>query len=411
MYPYTKELTLDEALELQQKIKSNQMSNIGMCISSTDMVNTDLSWLDVDYIYKRKDKKRVISITGFDYATHILKQATPPEGYGYPNKELGRGTYNGLQWANGIILDGVVKEWEIINHPELNYTDNYYSVNQHSINPYSIDKWYEVAFRLTDLARVEGETVTPFELPKQEKPLGYNSAYTPPIESKIEINLGQAKWLKEKEQRFTYWLNGVIYKDGLFIEADIYNVRNGDKYELLTSTYNDLPQEFKDLAREEAESEATKPLNQKSFGEIFEESAKNNMWPERPDARPSKQEQTFGQFMGKVLEAVDWESKYHELEKIVDELKTKNEELATAALNLSHNIATTHQTNEKNLQDSLLEAQNTIAIYEKRISDLDYYKSISDDYVKAFEQRDAAKETLKQAEINLIEARNDYYPY
>jgi hypothetical protein len=366
MYPYTTQLTLDEALNLE-KVNKTALVYDSDYEDSLGCNPDELDNWDIPSIYRQGD---YLSCDALTYATYILNQATPPEGWGYAAYELSSGRYDSLPYFY-YDVDAGWKSGVFETFGEKKKENKIY--------------WNRNAFRLTDLARVE--------------------------EQKTEINLGQAKWLKEKEQRFTYWLNGVIYKDGLFIEADIYNVRNGDKYELLNSTYNALPQEFKDLAREEAESEATKPLNQKSFGEIFEESAKNNMWPERPDARPSKQEQTFGQFMGKVLEAVDWESKYHELEKIVDELKTKNEELATAALNLSHNIATTHQTNEKNLQDSLLEAQNTIAIYEKRISDLDYYKSISDDYVKAFEQRDAAKETLKQAEINLIEARNDYYPY
>ena len=332
MYPYTKQLTLDEALNLEKVNKtalvydSDYEDSLG---SNPDELD---NW-DIPSIYRQGD---YLSCDALTYATYILNQATPPEGYGYAAysvdtnsrySQLPYLSYSTGQWQHGV--------QELFTAAD--------DVN-----------WHLFCFRLTDLARVEGETVTPFELPKQEKPLGYNSAYTPPIESKIEINLGQAKWLKEKEQRFTYWLNGSIYADGLFIEADIYNVRDGDKYEILTSTYNTLPQEFRDLAISKMEtteipSAIKRPLN-----------------------CCQKCDETYRELTAKIA---DWEAKYNES------------------------------------RESLLEAQNTIAIHEKRIRDLEYYKSISDDYVKAFEQRDAAKETLKQAEINLIEARSNYYPY
>jgi hypothetical protein len=226
MYPYTKELTLDEALNILTNAKCQSYE---------------------------KDGK--VYLTALDYATHILKQQRPPEGWWHAAYPLDSGRYDLLEY---MIF---TKDWNLGYHSKFKETDDY----SHLDIP-----WNNYAFKLTDLAKVEASS----------------------------------------------------------------------------------------------EMEPT------------EESARANVWPERPDAiRPAKQEQTFGQFVGKVLGAVDWEAKYNES------------------------------------CERLLEAQNTIAIQEKRIRDLEHYKSISDDYVKAFERRDTAKDVLKQAEINLIEARSEYYPY
>ena len=54
MYPYTKELTIDEALNILLNAKCQSYENDGK-----------------------------IYLTALDYATHILKQAAPPEGWGY----------------------------------------------------------------------------------------------------------------------------------------------------------------------------------------------------------------------------------------------------------------------------------------------------------------------------------------
>jgi len=301
MYPYTKELTLDEAQTLQQKIKAGEMPDIEIYFQyfRTDDHHGNLGSYYLDRCYK--DNNNAILLTALDYATHILNQLAPPEGWGYAAYPLDSGKYDKLPY---LVL---VNSWG----------EGWYSQYKESIT-FSKEEWIRYAFKLTDLARVEAE-----------KP---EVKSTPPI----------ADW-------------------------------------------------------------------------------EGTAFPERPDAiRPAKQEQTFGQFVGKVLEKIDWEAKYNSL--LIDEKQLQEErntwrdkysELAdrfNAQAQDSSNLFL-DATEKATLQDSLLEAQNTIAIQEKRIRDLEHYKSISDDYVKAFERREAAKENLKQAEINLIEARNEYYPY
>jgi hypothetical protein len=209
MYPYLKELDLGQALQLKDLHPE-------VLVFAENVEPIKILYKFIQPIYEQGGK---VFITALDYATHILKQKTPPEGYGYPAYELGSGRYDELPY---YLIDDE-KKWIEGRYSEYQKTDATCK-----------NDWYRYAFRLTDLARVEGTDT-----------------------DKTEINLGQAKWLKEKEQRFTYWLNGVIYKDGLFIEADIYNVRDGDKYEILTSTYNTLPQEFRNLASSEMETTVT----------------------------------------------------------------------------------------------------------------------------------------------------------
>jgi hypothetical protein len=298
MYPYTKQLTLDEALKLSEVNETALAYHLNyrdIYGENPDKLN---NW-DIPSIYNQGD---YLSCDALTYATYILNQATPPEGWGYAalsvdnNKRDIFGRYSQLPY-----LSYSTGKWEHGVQELFTVADD--------------ENWYLFCFPLEDLARVEA--------------------------------------MSEKE--------------------------------------------------------------------IAEESAKANTWPERPDAiRPAKQEQTFGQFVDKVLDVVDWEAKYNSL--LIDEKQLQEErntwrnkysELAdrfNAQAQESSNLFL-DAAERATLQDSLLESQNTIAIQEKRIRDLEHYKSISDDYVKAFENRDAAKDTLKQAEINLIEARSEYYPY
>jgi len=112
MYPYTKELTLDEAL------------------------NTLLNAKCQSY---EKDGK--VFLTALDYATHILKQAAPPEGYGYAAYELGSGRYDSLPYYL------LINERNWMEGMEANYALS---------NADCKNDWNRYAFRLTDLARVEG---------------------------------------------------------------------------------------------------------------------------------------------------------------------------------------------------------------------------------------------------------------
>jgi hypothetical protein len=119
MYPYTKELTLDEAL------------------------NTLLNAKCQSY---EKDGK--VFLTPLDYATHILKQAAPPEGYGYAAYELGSGRYDELPYCFNF-------DKHLWRNSEAGFS---------STRTVAKD-WYEVAFPLTDLARVEGTDTDKTEPP------------------------------------------------------------------------------------------------------------------------------------------------------------------------------------------------------------------------------------------------------
>lgn len=122
MYPYTKELTLDEAL------------------------NTLLNAKCQSY---EKDGK--VFLTPLDYATHILKQAAPPEGYGYAAYDEPE-RYKGLHKLD-LYLSGWVGD-------NIDFDGDW-------------NGWHYYAFRLTDLARVEAisemeTTVTDWEAKYKE---------------------------------------------------------------------------------------------------------------------------------------------------------------------------------------------------------------------------------------------------
>jgi len=140
MYPYLKEIDLGQAELLQQKVKigtaplnlkwfsTNINSAIDVCIS------------DIFFNLSNDGKLFCDALT---YATHILNQAAPPEGWGYAAYELGSGMYDKLPYYR------------------LNDEDKW-KEGTFDIYEYTTAKvkgiWNRFAFKLTDLARVEAET-------------------------------------------------------------------------------------------------------------------------------------------------------------------------------------------------------------------------------------------------------------
>jgi hypothetical protein len=137
MYPYTKELTLDEALQLKIIGLNRKIEILTYYPKDLLYSNGLLSDEAIAFIYS---KNEVIKCTALDYATHILNQAAPPEGYGYAAysvdtnsrySQLPYLSYSTGQWQHGV--------QELFTAAD--------DVN-----------WHLFSFRLTDLARVETKT-------------------------------------------------------------------------------------------------------------------------------------------------------------------------------------------------------------------------------------------------------------
>jgi hypothetical protein len=145
---YDQQITLEQALNLQNKIKAGEMPDIEIYYQyyQTDDHHGNLGSYYLDRCYK--DNNDAIHLTRNDYAQYIIGNQPVPEGYGYPSKELKQGTYNGLQWAwyNGSC-------WTIINDSD----DSFYIDNDKAM-----DNWYSIAFPITYLACVEAEAEKPF---------------------------------------------------------------------------------------------------------------------------------------------------------------------------------------------------------------------------------------------------------
>jgi hypothetical protein len=124
MYPYLKELTLDEALKLPpdtivyHKYFPSESGKIKDCILSNAYNGCN----------------DALACDALTYATHILKQAAPPEGWGYAAYNLDSGKYEGLHYRS-----------------QPSGTSVFRFENQDNT-----DKWWYYQFKLTDLARVEG---------------------------------------------------------------------------------------------------------------------------------------------------------------------------------------------------------------------------------------------------------------
>jgi hypothetical protein len=294
MYPYTKELTLDEALKL------DSISNF---------------------------------CTALDYATHILGQDIPPEGWGYA-------AYDEPEKYDGLAFISYDKSWSQRVYGE--FYRNW-------------DKWSNFAFRLKDLAKVEAEP-KPLNLQSLNE-LADTAFENKPVTEmeKTEINAVQIEWLLAYPSINKHWVNGKEY-----MCLSIVDVGNagcaGIKYEILTSDYNSLPDEFKALAE------------------------------------PKSKAPSYVEFICDKIEATDWKAKYEE-----------------QAAEIAKFIEIWAENDSLKLQ--VIEATKSADLKQDKIHDLEHYKSISDNYVKALEAKLNAIEALTSAQWNLNKAHSDYYPY
>jgi hypothetical protein len=124
MYPYTKELMLDEALKLHEKDRKTRVF-----FNNKDW---EIYCWNIQDVYSEGKSLFCDALT---YATHIL-QAAPPEGWGYAAYELSSGKYEGLHYRS-----------------QPSGTSVFRFENQDNT-----DKWWYYQFKLTDLARVEAES-------------------------------------------------------------------------------------------------------------------------------------------------------------------------------------------------------------------------------------------------------------
>lgn len=126
MYPYTKELTLDEALKLHEKDR-----NARVFYNRKDW---EIYCWNIQDVYS---EGKSLFCTALDYATHILGQVAPPEGWGYAAYDKPE-KYFGLSY---MVLD-VNGKWVLGAYINLDF---------------KWSNWYQYAFRLSYLARVEEE--------------------------------------------------------------------------------------------------------------------------------------------------------------------------------------------------------------------------------------------------------------
>lgn len=207
---YDQQITLEQALDLQNKIKSGEMPDI-IAFSTNARINNSLENTDVNYVYKNRGKE--LLLTRSDYATYILGNNPLPDGYGYPSKDLSIGIYDELPYYFNFNAD----DWS----KNLSFDSNYTTVK----------KWYQICFRLTDLARVEAESV----VSKMER---------------TEINAAQVEYLVKNEvkTKLFYQCGDEVVEQIRFWINDIEAAKNGTVFSLLTTDYNSLPDEFKALA-------------------------------------------------------------------------------------------------------------------------------------------------------------------
>lgn len=134
---YDQQITLEQALNLQNKIKAGEMPDIEIYYQyyQTDDHHGNLGSYYLDRCYK--DNNDAIHLTRSDYATFIIGNKPVPEGYGYASKELNSGIYQDLHF---MATDRT--RW-------LTHDFNF--------GRYCTGKWYDYAFLLADLARVEAD--------------------------------------------------------------------------------------------------------------------------------------------------------------------------------------------------------------------------------------------------------------
>jgi hypothetical protein len=138
MYPYTKELDSNEAYAIQQ----SNPDCLAYYPKSTNYPNhvSTVGHFIFQGIYGELNHS--VFITALDYATHILNQAAPPEGWGYA-------AYDKPEMYKGL--------------PNLDHFQHSgWAIEESRFNG-SWEHWYNYLFRLTDLARVEEQTEAPIQ--------------------------------------------------------------------------------------------------------------------------------------------------------------------------------------------------------------------------------------------------------
>jgi hypothetical protein len=138
MYPYTKEIDLGQAQSLKDQIAKGEIPDIKIDLSNSSNLDSLTCFNDLTFLYLHNNK---VYLTALDYATHILKQDAPPEGWGYAAYELGSGMYDRLEF--GVYSNN---EWDIDTNPNVKFNRELYYF------------WNQLCFKLTDLARVEEQS-------------------------------------------------------------------------------------------------------------------------------------------------------------------------------------------------------------------------------------------------------------
>jgi len=138
MYPYTKVLTLEQALKLRDKLSKQEIPEIKVFNSkfsaSVPPKDGNPDWLRnwiIEIVYQQG---YYLSTTALDYATYILGEVAPPEGWGYAAFDEPE-RYFGFPY-----MIAQERKWNKGYYPVLDF---------------KWSNWYNYAFRLQDLARVE----------------------------------------------------------------------------------------------------------------------------------------------------------------------------------------------------------------------------------------------------------------
>lgn len=207
---YTEKITLEQAIMFKKKQPFTQVKRI---LDGESLFVKLIQDIGIENLYANDG---YILITRPDYAQYIQGNNPLPDGYGYPSKDLGSGLYNGIPY---MFCFG-------------DQSNIWLSTEQvFNLKTTTITKWYEVAFKLSDLARVEAESV----VSKMER---------------TEINAAQVEYLVKNEvkTKLFYQCGDEVVEQIRFWINDIEAAKNGTVFSLLTTDYNSLPDEFKALA-------------------------------------------------------------------------------------------------------------------------------------------------------------------
>ncbi len=344
MYPYLKELTSNEAYAIQQS-NPDCLAYYPKSTNHPNHVST-VGHFIFQGIYGELNHS--VFITALDYATHILKQKTPPEGWGYA-------AYNEPERYKGLPkLDIYLSGWL----PDGKDFDGNWN------------GWYYYAFRLSDLARVEAEKVelttrqaqyltennSPIQkefyhgiyyiskadydsMPNEFKELAGKvegtdtdkteiNAEQVEDEGKTVLNYDQIEWLRLNKRETTHFQNGVTR--AAFVSYDTVLHQRGTIYEILTSTYNALPQEFKDLAAPIPPSGIRPPVNPFTDEDLAEfikddNESKPQYWIDKYKELEREKNGLVSNYANLQL---DKQRNEKDLQKQIADLEAKNKELA-----------------------------------------------------------------------------------